>query len=267
MDYRKIGKTGMEASVIGLGAEHLVDMEQEKVSAVIDRALAHGINIIDVFMPQKDVRQKIGNALAGRRDKVLLQGHIGACEKDGQFLRTREMDLCKKYFDELLEYYQTDYMDFGMIFYVDTEKDFAEATAPEHLNYIRGLKEAGKIRAIGASTHNPEMGVRLVEMGLVDLLMFSTNPVYDMLPSNYDIDDIFGEKMGQQQFLGMAPERRRMYELCQERSVAITTMKTLASGMLLNEKASPFARALTVGQCIHYALTRPAVVRDRKSVV
>jgi len=95
---------------------------------------------------------------------------------------------------------------------------------------------------------------------LVELLLFSTNPIYDMLPSSYDINDAFGEKLGQQNFFGMAPDRRRLYELCQQKNVAITTMKTLAAGMLLNEKTSPFSRALTVGQCIHYALTRPAVV-------
>ena len=42
--------------------------------------------------------------------------------------------------------------------------------------------------------------------------------------------------------------------------VGITVMKTLGSGKLLSAEHTPFAKPLSVGQCIHYALTRPGVV-------
>ena len=68
MIYRPIGKTGMSASIIGLGAEHLDNRPYEVCEEVIDAALEHDINIIDVFMPGTTVRENISKALKGRRD-------------------------------------------------------------------------------------------------------------------------------------------------------------------------------------------------------
>ena len=50
-----------------------------------------------------------------------------------------------------------------------------------------------------------------------------------------------------------------LYGACEENGVSITVMKTLGAGQLLNEKSSPFGKALTVPQCIHYALSQPGV--------
>ncbi|CAK7069915.1 MAG: hypothetical protein DELT_01818 [Desulfovibrio sp.] len=51
MKYRPIGKTGMAASIIGLGAEHLDNKPYELVAEVVHAALEQGINMMDVFMP------------------------------------------------------------------------------------------------------------------------------------------------------------------------------------------------------------------------
>ncbi|MDR2933444.1 MAG: aldo/keto reductase, partial [Oscillospiraceae bacterium] len=88
MEYREIGKTGMMASVIGLGAEHIDHKPYEQVESVIHAALDHEINIIDVFMPGEEVRRNIGKALGKNRSKVMIQGHIGSVDKDGQYDRT-----------------------------------------------------------------------------------------------------------------------------------------------------------------------------------
>jgi len=58
----------------------------------------------------------------------------------------------------------------------------------------------------------------------------------------------------------MDPDRAALYRICEQRGISITVMKTLAAGKLLSPQFSPFAKPLTVTQCIHYALTRPAVV-------
>jgi len=65
MIYRPIGKTGMSASIIGLGTEHLDNRPYEQCEEVIDAALESGINIMDVFMPGTPVRDNISNALKG----------------------------------------------------------------------------------------------------------------------------------------------------------------------------------------------------------
>ena len=58
---------------------------------------------------------------------------------------------------------------------------------------------------------------------------------------------------------GMDPVRRELYATCERTSTGITVMKGYAGGRLLDGAASPFGVALTPLQCIHYALTRPAV--------
>ena len=257
MIYRSIGKTKMSASIIGLGAEHLDNRPYADCEEVIDAAFESGINIIDVFMPGRDVRDNISKALKGRRSQVLLQGHVGSVEIDGQYDRTRDVAICSKYFDSLLRSFHTDYMDLGMIFYTDTEEDFKGVFDTGYITYVQKLKQEGKIRAIGASSHNPETAARIVETGVIDLLMFPVNPAYDMLPPDISIDSILGEGFDSKKLQGMDPRRAHLYELCESRGVAITTMKTLGAGKLILPDFTPFNEPLTVGQCIHYALTRP----------
>ena len=261
MQYRPIGKTGMSASVIGLGTEHLDNKPYNTVDEVVGVALEHGINIFDLFMPGTLVREYIGKAIKGKRDKVLIQGHIGSCDLKQQYDITRDVPTCKKYFENLLRCLDTDYIDFGMMFFVDTEKDFDDVFKTEYIDYVRQLKEQGTIRAIGASSHNPDIAMRLVETCEIELLMFSVNLAYDMLPSSmYIVDEMAKDKIDSAVFRGIDPKRAKLYELCASRDVSITAMKTLGGGKLVSPDHTPFAKPMTVAQCFHYALSRPAVV-------
>ena len=58
----------------------------------------------------------------------------------------------------------------------------------------------------------------------------------------------------------MDPIRAELYKYCEQKGIAITVMKTLGGGRLLSASQSPYKKAMTVAQCIHYALTRPGVV-------
>lgn len=260
MIYRNIGNTGMSASVVGLGAEHLDNRPFEQCEEVIDAALENEINIIDVFMPGTPVRENISRALKGRRNDVLIQGHIGSVDIREQYDRTRDVPTCRKYFENLLHSFKTDYIDLGMMFFIDTEEDYKGVFETGYIDYVQNLKKAGTIRAIGASSHDPVMAARIVETGVIELLMYSANPAYDMLPSDINIQTVLGEKIGEDSLVGIDPNRAHLYKLCESKNIAITTMKTLGAGKLITPEFSPFALPLTVGQCIHYALTRPAVV-------
>ena len=70
MKYNALGKTGLLVSEVGLGCEFLQGKSEAVVREVLDAALAKGVNIIDVFMSEPEVRTNIGKALAGRRDQV-----------------------------------------------------------------------------------------------------------------------------------------------------------------------------------------------------
>ena len=259
MEYRPIGKTGMSAGIIGLGAEHLDNKPYAVVEEVIHAALEQGINMMDVFMPGDEVRTNIGKALAGNREKMLIQGHIGSVDLRDQYDMSRDLDVCKRYFDKLLTCLGTDYIDFGMLFYLDADADIDAMFDNGVVAYAQELKRQGVVRALGASAHNPATAKRIVESGVIDLLMFSINPAFDMMTGASDI-----QAMVTSDFSSMVqsfdPARAELYRLCESRGVAITVMKTLGAGKLLSAEHTPFASPMTVPQCIHYALTRPAVV-------
>lgn len=257
---RKLGRTGIPVSEVGLGCEHLEGMEYESIKAVIDAALDCGINILDVFMSEPNVRYNIGKALAGRRDRVILQGHIGAAWENGQYKRTRDPKECAHFFEDFMTRLQTDYVDIGMLHYIDDEEDLNEVFQGPVLQYALELKRKGIIRAIGMSSHNPEVALKAVKTGHVDVLMFSLNPAFDLLPPSQDLDAVFSPATYQNDSLsGTDPVRAELYRTCEASGTAITVMKGLGAGLLLKESASPLGSALTPVQCIHYALTRPAV--------
>lgn len=71
MEYRRLGKTGLMVSEIGLGGEWLERHNTEECKEVIDRCEAEGINILDCWMSEPNVRSNISAAIKGRREKVI----------------------------------------------------------------------------------------------------------------------------------------------------------------------------------------------------
>ena len=65
MEYRALGKTGLQVSRIGFGGEHVTDVDYATTEAVLRTAMEGGVNIMDVFMPQPEVRSHLGDALRG----------------------------------------------------------------------------------------------------------------------------------------------------------------------------------------------------------
>jgi predicted aldo/keto reductase-like oxidoreductase len=260
MEYREIGKTGIRASVIGLGSEGLARIGASETVQVFDCAMDKGVNIMDCCLPGEELQANIRRALRSRRKDMLIQGHIGSTATDGQYDVSRDIKVCKENFEALLSGLETDYIDFGMFFFVDTNGDFLKIFEGELLGYAQNLKKRGIIRAVGASCHNSEVACRIVETGIVDLIMFSVNPVFDMTPADSDIYALLDDTRIKERFtLKIEPGRAKFYQLCEQREVSITVMKTLCAGKLLSADLSPFGTAMTAGQRIHYALTRPAV--------
>lgn len=258
MKYHNIARCGFEVSEIGLGCEGFLKEELD-LTKLLDLAQEQGVNLIDLYSPDPMMRKRLGKALKGRRDQFLLQGHLCSIWRNGQYKRTRKIEEVKQGFEELLDQLSTDVIDIGMIHYIDAKKDWEEVSKGPVMQYALQLKQEGKICCIGISSHNPVVALEAVLTGLIDVLMFSVNPCYDLMPANEDINELWNEENFQSD-LKMDKDRELLYDTCSKLGVGITVMKAFGGGDLLNEELSPTKTALTVPQCLHYALTRPGVV-------
>ena len=260
MKYRKLGRcNGLKVIEIALGCEGFIGKTQAEFKEMLDKALELGINFIDMYTPNPEFRDNLGIALEGRREEMVLQGHICSVWEDGQYLRTRDLEKAKAAFEDQLNRIGTDYIDVGMIHYVDSESDFDEVFNGAIMEYCKELKADGKILSIGLSSHNPAVARKAVETGLIDVLMFSVNAAYDMQPPSEDCNDLWKPENYKNGLLGMNPDRKELYELCEREGVSIDVMKVFGGGDMLNEELSPFGIAFNEYQCLEYCLTRPGV--------
>lgn len=260
MRRHALGNTGIEVGEIGFGAEWIGELDDEVTFAMMDRIAAAGGNLVDCWMADPKIRTSLGKSLAGRRGEWIIQGHVGATWQDGQYVRTRDVEQCKVAFDDLLERLQTDHVELGMIHYVDEMADFENLMGNGYIDYVHELHDQGVIEHVGFSTHSAVVGKAAVLSGEIEMMMFSINPAYDMMPAVSRIEELSGEGGGYDLLEGgVDPERAELYAMCAERGIGLTVMKGYAGGMLLDASKSPFGVAMTPVQCIHYALTRPSV--------
>ena len=256
MNYRALGKTGIKVSEIGFGGEWLERHEEAHSVELIRYAHEKGINVIDCWMPDPKSRNIIGQAMEGCRDSWYVQGHVGSTYQNGQYVRTREMKQVRIAFEDLLTRLKTDYIDLGMIHYIDSMEDWNNSMNGEFLDYVRQLHEKGIIRHIGLSTHNPVIGKLAVQTGFIESIMFSINPAFDLRPATEDLMSMF-DGYDKVEGSGIDPDRARLYQMCAENGIGLTVMKGFFGGALLDENRSPFGVAFSPVQLIHYALTRP----------
>ena len=260
MNYRQLGRTGLMVSEIGFGGEWITGTDRESDKKLLKEAEANGINILDCWMANPDVRSSIGEALEGSRDKWIIQGHIGSVwrKEINQYAQSRDLNEVKPAFEDLLARLRTDYIDLGMMHFIDSEKLWDDVQTNGFVDYVKSLKAEGRIHHIGLSTHNPIIGIKAAESGFVDVILFSLNPAFDLKAPTENIDEFFVD-VYEEDLSGIDPVRARFYQVCEREGVAITVMKPFAGGRLLDASTSQFGAALTPVQCIHYCLDKPGV--------
>ena len=81
-----------------------------------------------------------------------------------------------------------------MIHYVDLEEDWEKGIRGAYLDYVSELKEKGIIRHAGMSTHNPDIAIKAAKSGLVEMILFSANPAFDLMPPTDNIEYYFSRQ-------------------------------------------------------------------------
>ena len=249
MEYRQLphGTEREKFGVLGLGLGGIGKTPADEIEAIIRKALDRGINYFDLCTAGATYAP-FGRAIAGKRDRVFIQVHFGAVyDENGEYGWCRDFDTIQKTFLWELETLGTDYVDFGFLHCVDEDADFDKLVEIGVLDYLKALKAQGTVRHIGFSSHTPSVANRILDTGLVDMMMFSINPAYD-----FEKGDEWG--------IGSVKERFDLFKRCKKEGVGISVMKPFFAGQLLSAEHSPFGQALTHYQCLQYALDRPGVL-------
>ncbi|MEU9435904.1 aldo/keto reductase [Streptomyces sp. NPDC048252] len=152
MQYRTLGRTGVQVSSLALGAMNFGRIGrtgQDEATALVDAALEAGINLIDTADVYSDgeSEEMVGKAIAGRRDDIVLATKAGMPMGDERNRRGSSRRWLVTELDNSLRRLGVDHVDLYQIHRWDPS-----TSDEETLSALTDLQRAGKIRHFGSST-------------------------------------------------------------------------------------------------------------------
>lgn len=151
MQYRKLGKSGLEVSALGLGTNAFGKRADEATSIrIVHHALDRGINFIDTanIYAGTESERIIGLALEGRRDQAVLATKAGLVAGQGPNASGSSRGHIARELEKSLRRLRTDYVDLYQIHTFDPSTPLEET-----LRALDDMVASGKVRYIGASNY------------------------------------------------------------------------------------------------------------------
>ena len=196
MEYRVLGKTGLNISRVGLGGIPIQRIDAEGTKQLVHQLMDAGVNYIDTARGYTVSEQYLGYALEGIRDKFVLATK--------SMSRTKEA--MAKDIDISLGNLKTDYIDLYQVHnpnMAQLEQVVGEGGA---LEALLEAKAQGKIGHIGLTAHSVEVFEKALELDWVETIMFP-----------YNIVETQGEAL---------------IKKCAEKNIGFVDMKPLAGGAI-----------------------------------
>ncbi|MBM4414790.1 MAG: aldo/keto reductase [Chloroflexi bacterium] len=150
MEYRNLGRSGLEVSVVGLGTNNFGGrIDEVATRSVIDACFDEGINFIDtadIYGNRGLSEEYIGRALKGRRDRALIATKFANAMGEGPMSRGGSRAYIMRAVEDSLRRLGTDYIDLYQMHTPDVRTPIEET-----LRTLDDLVRAGKVRYIGNS--------------------------------------------------------------------------------------------------------------------
>lgn len=167
---RRLGKTGADVTILGLGGEGVLRSygREREAYALINRAIDLGINYFDSAKAYAGCEAYHGKALGERRKEIFLAGKSHARDRKGALA----------HLSDTLSTMGTDYLDLWQMHDMRSAADIAAVTAPGGaLEAFREAKEKGRVRFVGVTGHeNPAILRRCIEIFAFDTVLMPVNP-------------------------------------------------------------------------------------------
>ena len=194
-----LGRSGLSVSAVGLGGVQYSKIPKAEVAKVIATGLDLGINFLETAYGYFDSEEKMGAALRGKRDGVVLASKSGA--RDGRTF-TRQLN-------ESLRRLRTDVIDIFQLHGVDSEDSLSQALAPRGAVAAahRALRQ-GKIRSLGITSHLLEVSLKALSLDVFDSLQYPISLINTEVP------------------------RSGLLSKARERNVGLIAMKPLGGGRI-----------------------------------
>jgi predicted aldo/keto reductase-like oxidoreductase len=222
---RTLGQTGYSATILGLGGEGVLRTygQEREATAVIEAALAEGINYFETARAYSGSEAYLGPNLKGRRDKIFLTSKSHG----------RSFKEAMAHLTITLKNLDTDYLDLWQVHDIRT-MDEVEALGAKGgvLEAFHHARDRGWVRFIGITGHHdPEVLRRALTMYEFDTILLPVNPA----------------EPHQASFLPLARE-------AMDKGMGVIAMKTLCRGQLPQLAEDPDA---IVGELLAYAWSHP----------
>jgi len=242
----EFGRTGHQSPRILFGAAALGGMRQDRADRVVEQVLEAGIDHFDTAASYGESELRLGPWMQRHRDDVFLATKTG----DRSYEKGRES------IHRSLERLQTDRLDLIQLHNLVEPDDWEQALgAGGVLEAAIEAREQGLVRFIGVTGH----GTRIPGMHLRSLERFDFDSV--LLPYNFTM-------MAQPQY---ARDFEALLALCQERNVAVQTIKSLARGRWGDESDprfswyKPIKDPEALARNVRWVLARPGIFLNTSS--
>ncbi len=228
--YRPLGATGFRMSDISFGCAGLSD------PAVARRAIDRGVNYFDTAPDYSHASSEraLGEAIRGvPRDQIFIVSKF--CTPDGHLSHDAPTKTVIEAVEDSLRRLSTDHIDAVLVHACNSTE---RLMAPSVHEAFDRLKDAGKVRFLGVSSHTPQLETVMrhaVHSGRFDMIMCAYN--FESWPAQADI-----------------------FALARERGIGVVAMKTLigAYGSQLSD-FTPTERQSFPQAAFHWVLSNPNV--------
>jgi len=195
MEKRRLGKTDLMVTVVGLGGIPLQRLSEDEAGLIVKSAVEAGINFIDTARGYTVSEEYIGSAL----EKYNLHDQVHLATKT----MVRDYEGMKKEIETSLANLKTDYIDLYQAHLIKTEDQYEQFINGGYRALVEA-KEAGKIGAIGITAHTASLLEKLLDPEKFDTIQFPYNPI---------------ESQGE-----------RLFRLAKEHDMGVICMKPIAGG-------------------------------------